>query len=564
MKNKQPKIKKIILAFFTSILLLTLLFANAILPAAHADESKIMVTDHDSSATFSVGDEFCLGEECFYIIENKDGNIRAISKYNLYAGGDTDDVSNNPAFQNITDWRERDIVQYSNGYSCCVWNLTSDGITDTYNSTRCYKPYDVEVKTVDLTIRTDLLNVDGSVNEAGVQAELGTDNYRCLDRLDPEGQYSYQTIYVLCYATVKKDITVKQDPEMLSAHNDESGKLVFPMRGNVYFNDTLLDPDYEIVLSRDYHDGYVYDNQTYFTNNEISYYLYEYVDYLGGDSLIKDVDLMSYNDLMHVLNDINPFDITFADDNYLIEDEGHFDWQEAVYDEGDPRGYTYWFANMEQYIPEQYKWIYDSTYWLSSGWYTEENSPYSGYTDAYGNTVYHVGYIYQFFVNTHADLCSVAGSCGPMIIPAGIRPVITMSADKFLLNEVFDINGTIRWEDNNDASKIRPRLSTIRLMRNDIEIDAIEVAKDEDEDLWRFSFRGLLKYDNEGNEYRYTITQDDVPLYTSDVDDDYNFVNRYASDGSDNPNTIDSIYLYGITLIATVSLGIGAIARKRR
>ncbi len=546
-----------------ALLLLTASAVSALISPAHAAAAPIMVTDHDRSSNFSVGDEFCLGEECFYIIESTDDAIRAISKYNLYAGGDTYDVSNDPKFQNITSWQETEAIQYLNGYESCNWTWSGENGSETAHATRCYQRYDAAIKSVDLSERTDLLDDGGNIDRTAVADALGTDDFYCSDKVDYINGQSVYTPYA-CYTTAHKDITVKQDPEMLSAHNDASGKLIFPMRGNVYFNDTYFDTDYNIALSRNYHDEYINENRTFETHNTISYYLYEYVDYLGGDSLINDVDLMSYNDLMHILNDINPYNITFADDNYLIEDEGHFNWQEQTFDEGDPRGYSYWFANMAEYIPDEYKWIYDSTYWLSNGWYTADNSSYGHTTDNYGNEVYRLSNIYQFFVNTRADLCSVMGYCGNMIIPAGIRPVITMSSSRFQLNPVFDINGTIRWEDNQNASNVRPTLSTIRLLRNDVEIASIEVEKDDDEDVWRFSFGDLPKYDEQGNEYTYTITQDDVPLYTSNVDDDYNFVNRYTSGGSDNPNTADNIYLYG-AMFAAALVAIGAVlAHKRR
>ncbi len=63
-----------------------------------AASSKVLVVDSDSNGTISLGDEFCLGEECFYVVSNDDENVRALSKYNLYAGYNVVDATNDDEF----------------------------------------------------------------------------------------------------------------------------------------------------------------------------------------------------------------------------------------------------------------------------------------------------------------------------------------------------------------------------------------------------------------------------------------------------------------------------------
>lgn len=327
------------------------------------------------------------------------------------------------------------------------------------------------------------------------------------------------------------------------------------MRGNVYLHNNFYDEHNNLILSDDYRNGYKQglDSEfSYMTNAAISNYIYEYVDLLREKYTVSDINLMTYNDVMHILTAINPYGVTFDDDNYLLsgDDDSIFEWEEGTYDEDSLHGYSYWFTSMLNYIPEQYKWLYDSTYWLATSWIWNSSSPD---TDPLGNEGFYYGLNYQFFINTQGNLCSIDGHCGQITIPAGIRPVITMAADQFSLNETFDINGTVRWIDNNNASNIRPLKSTIHLFRNGVEIASTEVTKGEEDDLWHFTFANLRKYDDEGNEYVYSLSQNDIPQYSSNIND-FNIINRY---GPDNPNTIDHIAIYGIigsiTLMATVT-----------
>ena len=50
-----------------------------------------------------------------------------------------------------------------------------------------------------------------------------------------------------------------------------------------------------------------------------------------------------------------------------------------------------------------------------------------------------------------------------------------------------------------------------------------------EEDDWMFSFSGLDKYRDPGTEIVYTITEDEVAEYTSEIDG-FNVTNTYAPD----------------------------------
>ncbi len=70
--------------------------------------------------------------------------------------------------------------------------------------------------------------------------------------------------------------------------------------------------------------------------------------------------------------------------------------------------------------------------------------------------------------------------------------------------EKININGAKTWDDNNDQDGARPDSITIRLLANGSEVDSKTVTETDD---WSWSFTNLPKYENEGIEIVYTITE---------------------------------------------------------
>ena len=65
------------------------------------------------------------------------------------------------------------------------------------------------------------------------------------------------------------------------------------------------------------------------------------------------------------------------------------------------------------------------------------------------------------------------------------------------------------WNDLDDNDGKRPESITVRLLRNGTEIDSATITGPE----WNASFADLDKYDSNGNEYDYTISEDPVEYY---------------------------------------------------
>ena len=94
----------------------------------------------------------------------------------------------------------------------------------------------------------------------------------------------------------------------------------------------------------------------------------------------------------------------------------------------------------------------------------------------------------------------------------GYTTEITMNEDgSFTVTNLrtgeFDITGEKTWFDEDEES--RPSSITVILMRNEEEIDRIEVTPDE-EGLWKYEFLDLPEFDEEGLAYTYEV--DELPV----------------------------------------------------
>ncbi len=79
--------------------------------------------------------------------------------------------------------------------------------------------------------------------------------------------------------------------------------------------------------------------------------------------------------------------------------------------------------------------------------------------------------------------------------------------------ETIDLAGSKTWEDNDDQDGVRPAEIMIHLLADGEEIASTQVTAQED---WAWSFTGLPKY-ADGKEIVYTITEDKVDDYTTEV-----------------------------------------------
>ncbi|MDY5730885.1 MAG: Cna B-type domain-containing protein [Eubacteriales bacterium] len=85
------------------------------------------------------------------------------------------------------------------------------------------------------------------------------------------------------------------------------------------------------------------------------------------------------------------------------------------------------------------------------------------------------------------------------------------------------IEGSKTWNDKGDRDGKRPAEITINLLKNGTKIDSVKVKES---DGWKWKFENLDKYEK-GNEITYTITEEKVEGYTTEVNG-YNVKNSYT------------------------------------
>ena len=96
--------------------------------------------------------------------------------------------------------------------------------------------------------------------------------------------------------------------------------------------------------------------------------------------------------------------------------------------------------------------------------------------------------------------------------------------------ETVDISGSKTWDDGDNQDNIRPDSITIHLWADDVK-KASKIVEEGANGDWTWSFENLPKYKN-GQEIRYTITEDAVEGYVAEVND-YNVTNTHI------PATVD-------------------------
>ena len=88
--------------------------------------------------------------------------------------------------------------------------------------------------------------------------------------------------------------------------------------------------------------------------------------------------------------------------------------------------------------------------------------------------------------------------------------------------ETVEVKGTKTWNDNHDQDGKRPENITVRLYADGVEIASKVVDKDSN---WTYDFGKLSKY-KKGKEINYTVDEDEVAGYTTEINN-YDITNTH-------------------------------------
>lgn len=79
------------------------------------------------------------------------------------------------------------------------------------------------------------------------------------------------------------------------------------------------------------------------------------------------------------------------------------------------------------------------------------------------------------------------------------------------------IKGEKKWDDQNNAANLRPTQIVVELLQNGTKIQE-QTIKPDSNGKWSYAFDNLLKQDQNGKDYVYTVNEQKVPYYTTTID----------------------------------------------
>ena len=108
---------------------------------------------------------------------------------------------------------------------------------------------------------------------------------------------------------------------------------------------------------------------------------------------------------------------------------------------------------------------------------------------------------------------------------------------------ITEVSGTKTWKDNNNEYKTRPTSIVINLLQNGKQIDSKEIGESSD---WAYEFKNLPEYDKDGVKYNYTVTEEEVTGYVTEISG-YDVINTLTGTTSVNAIKIwqDNNNIYG-------------------
>ena len=106
----------------------------------------------------------------------------------------------------------------------------------------------------------------------------------------------------------------------------------------------------------------------------------------------------------------------------------------------------------------------------------------------------------------------------------GYDIVNTYTPDNPPAPETIDISGVKTWNDANNKDGIRPKAIKVKLLANGEEKTSVITTEEQD---WKYSFTKLPKFDDNGNEIKYTVDEETVSGYTKKIDG-YNITNTHT------------------------------------
>lgn len=328
-----------------------------------------LVDDKNNNNIADIGDEIAIGDEHFYIINNEDGEYKALAKYNLYIGYELQKIV-------FGESKPEDYNEYSE-------IANSLGYKDSYNTYGFSSCYDDE-------------DNDGSL----------------CRKFNEENEYG---LYKLVPIDKNHDLYNKQSSLALGAHGGSYGKPEFPQIGIFTYQGNHIDAGidgkrYNGFLDFDINNVYIPDSYNADTRKYEKKYMFkdnlaEYYIYLKNiNNNVNSIDTLSLSDLDNIVRSVTGNSLPLDEWSNPSSSSNGLSLNNNINILGD----------LKDYLSNDYHFLWDTTYWLSTvivkGISIRENT---------FDTPFHL------FVDTLGNVCN--GSECIDLIGAGLRPVINIS-----------------------------------------------------------------------------------------------------------------------------------------
>ena len=341
-----------------------------------------------------IGSEVVCGTEHFYVIDSNEEDVKLLSKYNLMTNGRCDLYMFKEPYAN-----EYDPQNHQNIKDEVLEILKLDENYEVYLS-----PFSVS---------------------RGNGSSINLSQYYFGDlKVNSEGKFVGFKICSLGY--YKNGVTYKQDEKAIG-FKGEMNNLSFPYEGlfqsPIPVENQAENPTEIYSITKEYHN--IYKDILLKENLGESKVITSYKNYLldNTNMTIKDISNLTLEETENLINKVSTRKIS------ILDDINNFNFNNAKKEEEDENtgiySSHYVVSNIKEVIPDKYKWIYGTTYWLNTI-ASDNNSTNPN----------------RAFVLTLGEIC-VSDSCAfPSV---GLRPAITIPVNnlQFIIRTKTDGNGTI-------------------------------------------------------------------------------------------------------------------------
>ena len=453
-----------------------------------------------------IGSEIACGTEHFNIIETNDEEIKLLAKYNLYTG--------------------------------------------------------VSIDKIEIEKEAGDTRTDEEYCQALAQEKGGTSRR--------DGVYNVNGV---CF--IEKNIItdeIKQSSDALSAHWDENNNYIYPQVGDFYLN---VKSDYGRRVNGEYGIIYYYDLIPFYdSSDKYDGYFHDYYDYDTVMSWLTNSEFYSeyqsglfntlkvYKDMLELSDiEVRKIDIITLDEiNSVVKKNNkkipYAEWKSLAISDRTNSSHLE-FAFLNDYLTSEQRFLYNTTYWIRSGYNTSPHPSLESPEFARNEYVLFVdsnGGICEggFTVNGRTSICGTDYNSYISKLGCGIRPVITISNElEYLIKTEIDDNGKIEVVKNSlGGETIQFKISA----NKGYKLGSIVIKTDSGEEV-EFSKGEITK--NDDGSFSLDKNKFTMPFENVTIQAKFELENILK-----NPET--GAKLLFIILILVASIGIGTFIYKKK